>query len=130
MLKIINQLSKNVSLNIDQFQELTKDFNPIDLINYKDSKNGDGLILKAARQGNLNLLKIIQNINPKLNFNMTNFDGKNALHESSQNGHYECVRFLINDCNIDVNSIRKGDWYLICLFNFKNSQDFYFFGPP
>lgn len=107
---MINQLCKNTSITVDQFQALTKNFNLHDLINFKNQKNGDCLILKAARTGNLNLLKILKENIPNINFNVSNFDGKNALHESCQNSNYDCVRFLIDDCKIDVNSIRKGDW--------------------
>lgn len=110
MQQMINNLCKNTSITENEFQALTKDYNLNHLISFKNPKNGDCLILNAARAGNLNLLKIIKKNIPMVNFNVSNFDGKNALHESCQNTKYDSVRFLIDDCKIDVNSIRKGDW--------------------
>jgi hypothetical protein len=48
---------------------------------YKNDKTWDNVLLYAARCENLNLLKILYN--NQFDFNYTNKDGKNALHEVS-----------------------------------------------
>jgi hypothetical protein len=51
-----------------------------DLIKFKHEKTGDNLIINAARVGNLDLIETLNEQSP-LNFNYSNKDGKNALHE-------------------------------------------------
>lgn len=33
-----------------------------------------------------------------------------CLIKACQNGHFDCVRYLVESAKIDVNSLRKGDW--------------------
>ena len=94
MLQLINFLCKYTSSNT-QFYGLIGEFFSqnksacnitdeqhilYDLINYRQKKTGDNVLIYAARCGNLNLIKVL-NQSGHLNFNFSNNDGKNALHE-------------------------------------------------
>jgi ankyrin repeat protein len=121
MLKLINKLCKSDKLEEEQdllqiIQNSKEVFN--DLINFKHPKTNDTLIIYASRCGNFKLLKLIAEVYSKYNpinskdiFKITNNDGKNCLHEACQNKHLKCVIFLVNVIGMEVNVLRKGDWY-------------------
>lgn len=112
MLQIINTLCKNQDPTLEEFKNTCKNVSVENLYNFKEPKTGDNLLLYAARFGNLNLIKLLHHNYSHLNFNLTNYDGKNALHEACQNSHLDCVVFLVEKLKVDVNALRKGDWYL------------------
>lgn len=112
---LINQLCQNTSIDLAEFQArlATSATTLSDLLNYQNKQTGDNLLIYASRVGNLNLIKILNNTSNKtrVKLNFTNRDGKNALHEACQNSHLECVKYLLETDEIDVNALRKGDWY-------------------
>lgn len=51
-------------------------------VDYKNDQTNDNLLIYAARLGNLNLIKLLNEAHIDcFNINYTNRDGKNALHE-------------------------------------------------
>jgi hypothetical protein len=95
MLELINLLCKNKNYNenlifklVDSFYNsraisyFNKDKILNDLVLYRHEKTGDNILLYAARCGNLELIKELKKLKSDLiNFNLSNNDGKNALHE-------------------------------------------------
>ncbi len=87
MLQIINILCKNQNLS-DKF-EFEKFINDKkisfdELIFYKHSKTGDRFLHYLVRNGNLNLIKLLNSYSqflPTGFFDLSNNDGKTALHE-------------------------------------------------
>ena len=85
------------------------------LENYRDKswaghyhrKSGDTVMTIAARYGHLELLQFFKE--SKLDYEISNFDGKRALHEAAQSGHGECVNYLISE-NVKVDSLKRADW--------------------
>lgn len=94
LLKILNsnkELSKQEletlvkTTCIDELSSKNQQYNPLNdnlkfLIDYKHVKTWDNIVIYAARDSNLNLLKLLFE-EYKLDFSYTNKDGKNALHE-------------------------------------------------
>jgi hypothetical protein len=86
MQQVITDLCQNKTLNLNEFLQLlkSKSVDTKELLNYKNHHTNDNILLCAARFGNLNLIKIL-NENKfdgfAFNINYANRDGKNALHE-------------------------------------------------
>lgn len=126
MLHLINELCKNDKFETDETllfkildEHLIKESSSItrdrdnlfkQLVEFRQDRTGDNLLIYASRCGNLGLLKRLHHNQARVNFNYSNNDGKNALHEACQMSHADCVKFLIEDCKIHVNTLRKGDW--------------------
>lgn len=85
MLHLINLLCKNKTISQQEFSDLIKTVSLNDLINFKQEKTGDNILLYAARCGNLSLIKILNEKFPNILSTSTNHDGKNALHEVFKN---------------------------------------------
>lgn len=95
-----------------QYGQLPEDINirtlsPFDTL-MSINKNGDTSFHIAARHGHLHLLKRLHN-EYDIPLQHTNADGKNALHEAAQNGHQDCVNWLVcAGCQVD--SLKRADW--------------------
>ena len=137
MLQIINCLCKSSNLSKkSDFENLINNDETLlnNLFYYKHPKTGDCFIHYLVRSGNLNLLKFIysnySSVYPNNYFEFSNNDGKTALHEvknfaiftrydcnkivlkqkACQFSHYEMVVYLIENLNLNINKLRKGDW--------------------
>ena len=84
--KNLNENDLEVVINNLTINELNKqDYNPSNdnfkyLIEFKHVKTHDNILIYAARFKNLNLIMFLFEKH-KIDFNYTNKDGKNALHE-------------------------------------------------
>ena len=79
----LENLINNVTLNelnspVNHYEPVNDNFKY--LTEYKHPKTHDNILIYAARFKNLNLIKFLYEKN-KIDFNYTNKDGKNALHE-------------------------------------------------
>ena len=72
------------------------------------NRHGDTAFLTAARHGHVTILKQLH-VEYGVELNHSNQDGKTALHESAQNGHIECVNYLIK-CGSSVDCLKRSDW--------------------
>ena len=94
--------------NVTSFMEfISTHYNDSDWKNTSHKKSGDSLLNYAARNGALQLLKFLQQ--QRMDLELANFDGKNALHEACQAGHLECVQYLLAQ-NIDLDCLKRADW--------------------
>jgi hypothetical protein len=85
--KNLNENDLEVLINKLTINELNKeeDYDPSNdnfkyLIEFKHAKTNDNILIYAARFKNLNLIKFLFEKH-KIDFNYSNKDGKNALHE-------------------------------------------------
>lgn len=60
------------------------------------------VIIDAARAGRLDTLKELKQSGFEMD--VTDSYGSNALHFAAQNGHLDCIKFLIHECGIDIES--------------------------
>ncbi len=111
--KKTNMLNNN-SENEEEKYEIYDDSNQFNehvspqLINYEEkikSKKNDfslPILHKAATNGDIKLLeKLI--IEYKMNANQVDSNGNTPLHYSVQSNKLEATRFMINECNADIN---------------------------
>ena len=91
---------------IQALSGLGKEFDP-NMVPYRSA--GDSLLHIIARLGRTSLLKFLiaefGNVDQKkhnLNLELTNTEGKTALHEAAQFGRYDIVEILLNYCRIFV----------------------------
>ena len=68
--------------------------------------NGDTYLLKACKNGNVNLVKILLKFNNK-NINDYNRHGQNPLHDACNRGNIEIVKLLIEN-GADVNNVNRS----------------------
>lgn len=126
MLQLINHLCREEFELTDESLKKLKTMvgsSLSDLLSYRHERTGDTLMNHLAKNGRLNLMKLLFTERfdslgaPVIDLNaakkclsLGNNDSKNALHESCQFGHFECVRFLVESIQMPVNSLRRGDW--------------------
>lgn len=107
MYQLLKVLNSNKSLNERELEGLINsltlselDKNDYDrssdnlkyLFEYKHTKTHDNILIYAARFKNLNLIKFLFDKH-KIEFNYTNKDGKNALHEVNKN--FSVLNYLL-----------------------------------
>ena len=71
-------------------------------------RSGDNMVILAARHGRLPILEYLFGSCGQA-VEQTNSDGKRPLHESAQNGHIECVRYLLS-LGAQIDSLKRADW--------------------
>ena len=79
-----------------------------DLLNIFHKKSGDSLLHQAARCGKLNIL-ITLHRDFGLNLEQQNYDGKRPLHDASQYGCLDCVKYILSKKAM-VDCIKRADW--------------------
>ncbi|XP_033745792.1 ankyrin repeat domain-containing protein 16-like isoform X2 [Pecten maximus] len=79
-------------------------------------KSGDNLLHSAARQGHVHLLKFFHEAGADLE--LPNFDGKRPLHEATQAGHLDCVKYLLSQ-DVSVDCLKRADWTPLMLASTK-----------
>ena len=77
------------------------------IFEYCHPKSGDTVVHFAARHGHVELLKLF--LSEKFNLEISNFDGKKALHEAAQAGQLECLVFLLTS-GVQVDALKRADW--------------------
>ncbi|XP_063446654.1 ankyrin-2-like [Mytilus trossulus] len=99
--------SSNTEQNYDDVNE---DDTIIDLINgaieTEKQKDGDTFLHKAARSGEVEMVKLLLNTS-NINLNQKNEDGDSLLHIAATSGKVEIVKLLLNTSNIDPNQKNK-----------------------
>ena len=98
---------------IQALSGLGKEFDP-NMVPYRSA--GDSLLHIIARLGRTSLLKFLiaefGNVDQKkhnLNLELTNTEGKTALHEAAQFGRYDIVEILLKE-GVYVNPLKRADW--------------------
>lgn len=76
----INDLWQNRTIDLERLEVIEKSRLNL-VLNYQNKQTGDNLLIYAARSGNLNLIKLLNENSLYKNMSFTNKDGKNALHE-------------------------------------------------
>ena len=72
------------------------------------NKHGDTALLVAARFGHQPLLRTLVEVHG-VHLETSNVDGKTGLHEAAQQGHSDCVRYLLQK-GAKVDSLKRADW--------------------
>ena len=72
------------------------------------NRHGDTALLIAARFGHEQLLRTLVDVHG-VNLEITNVDGKTGLHEAAQQGHSDCVVYLLQK-GAKVDSLKRADW--------------------
>lgn len=72
------------------------------------NKHGDTSFHVAARHGRLELVKRLHE-DYGVPVHHVNADGKTALHEAAQNGHEECVSYLLS-AGSEIDCLKRADW--------------------
>lgn len=73
--------------------------------------SGDSVLLRAAREGNLDKIRDVIAENAVL-LEETDSDGRNALHEAARGGHTDCVNLLLHS-GVKVDSLTNTGWSVI-----------------
>jgi ankyrin repeat protein len=76
----INDLWQNKTIDLETLEAIEKSRLNL-VLNYQNKQTGDNLLIYAARSGNLNLIKLLNENSLYKNISFTNKDGKNALHQ-------------------------------------------------
>lgn len=76
----INDLWQNKTIDLETLEAIEKSRLNL-VLAYQNKQTGDNLLIYAARSGNLNLIKLLNENSLYKNISFTNKDGKNALHE-------------------------------------------------
>lgn len=77
----INDLWQNKTIDLETLESKIEKSRLNLVLNYQNKQTGDNLLIYAARSGNLNLIKLLNEKSLYKNMSFTNKDGKNALHE-------------------------------------------------
>ncbi len=85
----------------------------------------DSALLACARAGDLEGLKMcLQGSKETERVRMlqkhVGVHGKTVLHDCAQNGHRDCVRFLLEDVGMAVDGLKRGDWTALMLASAKS----------
>ena len=73
------------------------------------NRNGDTCTHVSARHGHVGLLRELHT-RYGLSIKVTNNEGKTPLHDAAQNGHNDCIGYLISEGNCCVDTLKRGDW--------------------
>jgi glutaminase len=77
-------------------------------VDYSDELLLTHKIINAASKGNLNELKELEKSIDNINFNLSDYDGRTALHLACNEGQYDVIKYLIDDLKCSVN--QKDRW--------------------
>ncbi|KAI7858294.1 ankyrin repeat-containing domain protein [Circinella umbellata] len=103
--------------------------NALDELKNKDQLNeyinrvdnhGDTLVHFAARSHSLKVLQMLKE-EYGADFTVINEHGRQALHEAIDS--IDCVSYIINNCNVDVNALKRGDWTPVMIAALKGRLD-------
>ena len=78
------------------------------------SQENESLLMIAARNGNLDLIKLL--IDNNADINQKGYNDMTPLMLASKNGHVSVVKELIGNENIDINAVDIVCIFLFCLY--------------
>ncbi|KAI8583561.1 hypothetical protein K450DRAFT_221731 [Umbelopsis ramanniana AG] len=81
--------------------------------------HGDSIAHFAAREHQLEILKVLAR--HQCPFEISNENGRQPLHEAI--GSQPCIEFLVSECQVDVNAMKRGDWTAIMIAAMKGLTD-------
>ena len=101
----LNVLKAFINLN---YAPLVDDTPNVEWASVYHPKSGDTVQIVAARHGHQVVLQWIKE-DLGLNLEQSNFGGKHPLHEAAQNGHLDCVRYVLSQ-GAHVDCLKQADW--------------------
>lgn len=102
--KFLHQAIKHIE-DKEKIESILSESGNAELINEKD-EHGDSLIHFAARAYNIPVMSVLKKYGADLE--AVNEHGRRPIHEVIDS--FECVEYLVNTCQVDVNAMKRGDW--------------------
>ncbi|KAI8980965.1 ankyrin repeat-containing domain protein [Pilobolus umbonatus] len=120
MKEIIHKLIKCIS-NEKEFTSILTSCNAClvnEIVKYRD-KHGDSLLHFAARVPSINIMRLL--IHYGADPESINEHGRRPIHEAIDS--YDCLSYLIHECHVDMDAIKRGDWTPLMIAAMKGNLD-------